>query len=86
MTYQYIANYINKPTTFCYIVDCVINNNPYLFTGEYNKKLLNKKVWVAKQVLPRCEPTQYTYFKTFKETKEALNRWMTFQKQRVSLD
>ena len=78
-TYKYIADYVSKPTArhpvFCYIVDCVINNNPYLFTGEYNKKLLNKKVWVAKQVLPRCEPTQYTYFKTFKETKEALNKW-----------
>ena len=74
-TYQYIANYINKPTIFCYILDRVVNNNPYLFTGEYNKKLINKKVWMAKQVFPHCEPTQYTYFKTFKEAKDALNRW-----------
>jgi hypothetical protein len=74
-TYKYIADYVSKPTIFCYIVDCVINNNPYLFTGEYNKKLINKKVWMAKQVFPHCEPTQYTYFKTFKEAKDALNRW-----------
>ena len=46
-----------------------------MFTGEYNKKLLNKKVWMAKQVFPHCEPTQYTYFKTFKEAKDTLNRW-----------
>jgi hypothetical protein len=74
-TYQYIADYVNKPTIFCYILDRVVNNNPYLFGGEYNKKLLNKKVWMAKQVFPHCEPTQYTYFKTFKEAKDALNRW-----------
>ena len=64
--YQYISDYVNKPTIFCYIVDCVVNNNPYLFSGEYNKKLINKKVWVAKQVYPMCMPEQYTYFKTFK--------------------
>jgi len=46
-----------------------------LFSGEYNKKLLNKKVWVAKQVYPMCMPEQYTYFKTLKELKASLNRW-----------
>jgi len=74
-TYQYIENYISKPTYFCYVVDRVVNTNPYLFTGEYNKKLINKKVWVAKQVYPMCMPEQYTYFRTLKELKASLNRW-----------
>jgi len=74
-TYQYIANYINKPTQFCYLLDYVTNNNPYLFGGEYNEKLINKKVWIAKQIHPPVSPPQYTYFKTFKEAKAALKRW-----------
>jgi hypothetical protein len=74
-TYQYISDYINKPTIFCYLLDYVTNTNPYLFDCDGNSQDVNKKVWVAKQVFPRCDPTQYTYFKTFKEAKSALNRW-----------
>jgi hypothetical protein len=76
-TYQYIANYINKPTTFCYLLDRVLNKNPYLFDSEGDSQwsMYDKKVWVAKQVSPHCEPTQYYYFRTFKEAKDTLNRW-----------
>ena len=76
-TYKYISDYVSKPTIFCYLLDYVTNKNPYLFDSERDSQwsMYNKKVWVAKQVSPHCEPTQYHYFRTFKEAKASLNRW-----------
>ena len=74
-TYKYIAEYINKPTIFCYLLDYVTNKNSYLFDVDGNNKDVNKKVWIAKQIHPPVSPPQYHYFKTFKEAKDALNRW-----------
>ena len=68
-------NRASNQTYFCYVVDRVVNTNPYLFDSDGNSKDVNKKVLVAKQVYPMCMPTQLTYFKTFKETKAFLNRW-----------
>ena len=76
-TYKYIANYVSNPTAFRYLLDYVVNKNPYLFDSEGDSQwsMYNKKVWVAKQVSPHCEPTQYHYLRTFKEAKDALKRW-----------
>jgi hypothetical protein len=68
-------DYPRKQTYFCYVVDRVVNTNPYLFDSDGNNKDVNKKVWVARQVYPMCMPEQLTYFKTFKEAKAFLNRW-----------
>jgi len=73
-TEKYISDFLNKPTYFCYILDRIVNKNPYLFGGDYNKKLINKKLWIAKQVYPTCVPEQYMYFYTFKEAKDHLNK------------
>ena len=74
-TYKYIADYISNPTAFRYLLDYVTNENSYLFDVDGNNKDVKKKVWIAKQIHPHVSPPQYTYFKTFKEAKDALNRW-----------
>ena len=74
-TYKYIADYVSKPTQFCYLLDYVTNENSYLFDVDGNNKDVKKKVWIAKQIYPHVSPPQYTYFRTFKEAKAALKRW-----------
>ena len=74
-TYKYIADYISNPTAFRYLLDYVTNENSYLFDVDGNNKDVKKKVWIAKQIYPHVSPPQYTYFKTFKEAKDALKRW-----------
>ena len=74
-TYKYIANYVSNPTAFRYLLDYVTNENFYLFDVDGNNKDVKKKVWIAKQIYPHVSPPQYTYFKTFKEAKDALKRW-----------
>jgi hypothetical protein len=72
---KYIADFLDKPKAFCYLLDRVTNENPYLFDCDGNSKDVNKKVWFAKQIFPSVSPPQVTYFKTLKGAKAALNRW-----------
>ena len=41
-TYKYIADYVSKPTQFCYLLDYVTNTNSYLFDCDGNSKDVNK--------------------------------------------
>jgi hypothetical protein len=72
---KYILDFLDKPKAFCYLLDCVTNENPYLFDPDGNSKDVKKKVWVAKQIHPPVSPSQATYFKTLRAAKAALNRW-----------
>ena len=72
---SYVSDYLRDPTQCCYLLDYVVNKNPYLFDCDGNEKDVNKKIWIAKQVIPSVNPPQYSYFRTFKQAKAALNKW-----------
>jgi len=61
---KYISDFINKPNQPRYLIQQVVNKNPYLF-GDRIKSYYNKKVWVIKRVFPtKGEASYWTTYKS----------------------